>query len=55
MTISVRDEDDTGVAVPRFRSGEPTQRSFDQMMVDVADYIESGQDPQTGVARTLPG
>ena len=44
VTISVRDEDDTELLFPI--SLVSRAESFDQMMVDIADYIESGQDPQ---------
>ena len=44
VTISVRDEDDTELLFPI--SLVNRTESFDQMMVDVADYIESGQDPK---------
>ena len=44
VTISVRDEDDTELLFPI--SLVNRAESFDQMMVDVADYLESGRDPQ---------
>ena len=44
VTISVRDEDDTELLFPI--SLVNRAESFDQMMVDVADYLESGQDPK---------
>ena len=44
VTISVRDVDDTELLfpIPLVNRAE----SFDQMMVDVADYLERGEDPQ---------
>ena len=47
VTISVRDEDDTELLFPI--SLVNRAESFDQMMVDVADYLESGQDPQSAL------
>ena len=47
VTISVRDEDDTELLFPI--SLVNRAESFDQMMVDIADYLERGQDPQSAL------
>ena len=44
VTVRVNDEDDTELVFPI--SLVNRAENFDQLMVDVADYIENGQDPK---------